>query len=146
MNPTGASKCRLTWGSVRRLSCLTSGWRFWHFDFNFYVLASFSSQFPPNIPTSTYKRGTEPNVSWSKKCSKFSLKLIKQHIFKAKCMCCRKSMHEKESKMVVRFELKIPSLGITVRHHSSSLVMPNSYSRDAIFNPNRTTVKESYIL
>ena len=36
-------------------------------------------------------------------------------------------MQEKESIMVVRCELKIPSLGISVRQHSASLVMPNSY-------------------
>ena len=47
--------------------------------------------------------------------------------------------------MVVRFELKIPSLGITVRHHSTSLMMPNSYPRDGIFSPNLTTIKESYL-
>ena len=34
-------------------------------------------------------------------------------------------MQEKESIMVVLCELKIPSLEITVRHHSASLVMPN---------------------
>ena len=48
--------------------------------------------------------------------------------------------------MVVRCELKIPSLGITVRHHSASLVMPNSYPRDGIFNPHLTTIKDSYNL
>ena len=53
-------------------------------------------------------------------------------------------MQEKESLMVVRFELKIPSLGITVRNHSASLVIPNSYPRDGIFNPNLTTIKDSY--
>ena len=55
-------------------------------------------------------------------------------------------MQEKESVVVVRFELKIPSLGIIVLHHSSSLVMPNSYPRDGIFNPNLTTIKDSYML
>ena len=49
-------------------------------------------------------------------------------------------MQEKESIMVVRCELKIPSLGITVRHHSASLVMPNSYPRDGIFNLQLTTI------
>ena len=39
-------------------------------------------------------------------------------------------MQEKESVMVVQFKLKIPSLGITVRHHSASLVMPKSYTHD----------------
>ena len=37
-------------------------------------------------------------------------------------------------------QMKLPSLGITVRHHSTSLVMPNSYPRDGIFNPNLTTI------
>ena len=55
-------------------------------------------------------------------------------------------MQEKESIMIVRSELKIPSLGIIVRHHSASLVMPNSYPRDGIFNPHLTTIKDSYIL
>ena len=57
-------------------------------------------------------------------------------------------MQEKESIMVVRCELKIPSLGITVRHHSASLVLPNSYMypRDRIFNQHLTTIKDSYIL
>ena len=50
-------------------------------------------------------------------------------------------MQEKESIMVVRCELKIPSLEITNRHHSASLVMPNSYPRDRIFNPHLTTIK-----
>ena len=55
-------------------------------------------------------------------------------------------MQEKESVMVVPFELKILSLGITVRHHSASLVMPNSYPRDGIFNPKLTTITDSYII
>ena len=46
--------------------------------------------------------------------------------------------------MVVRCELKIPSLGITVRHHSASLLMPNSYPRDGIFNQHLTIIKDSY--
>ena len=53
-------------------------------------------------------------------------------------------MQEKESVMVVRFELKITSLGITVRHHSARLVMPNSYPRNGIFNPNLMAIKDSY--
>ena len=48
--------------------------------------------------------------------------------------------------MFVQCELKIPSLGITVQHHVTSLVMPNSYSCDGIFNPNLTTIKDFYIL
>ena len=35
---------------------------------------------------------------------------------------------------------------VTVRHHSASLVMPNSYPGDGIFNPYLTTVKDFYIL
>ena len=55
-------------------------------------------------------------------------------------------MQDKESVIVVRWELKIPSLGINVRHHSASLVMPNSYPRDGIFSPHLTTMKDSYNL
>ena len=33
---------------------------------------------------------------------------------------------------------------ITLRLYSASLVMPNSYPRDGIFNPNLTTIKDSY--
>ena len=55
-------------------------------------------------------------------------------------------MQEKESVMVVRCKLKIPSLRITVLHHSPSLLMSNSYPRDGIFNLHLTTIKDSYIL
>ena len=58
----------------------------------------------------------------------------------------RKGMQEKESKTVVRCELKIPSFGITFRHYAASLVVPNSYPRDEIFNPHLTTIKDSYFL
>ena len=44
-------------------------------------------------------------------------------------------MQEKESVMVVQCELKLLSLGITVRHHEACRVMPNSYPHDRIFNP-----------
>ena len=114
-------------------------------------------------------REDEPNVSWSKKCSYFSVKLKKKeeeekkkkrNIFKPKCNRRRKTMQENDSVMVVRFELKIPSLGITVRHHSACngcsvrienfvtrvtvrhheacRVMPNSYPewRNFQFEPN----------
>ena len=54
-------------------------------------------------------------------------------------------MPEEESVMVVPCELKIPSLGITVRRHSASLVMPNSCPRDGIFNPQITTITDPYI-
>ena len=55
-------------------------------------------------------------------------------------------MQEKESIMVVRCESKIPSLEITVRLHSASLVMPSSYPRVGIFSPHLTTIKDSYSL
>ena len=55
-------------------------------------------------------------------------------------MCKKKNRF----KMVVRYELKITSLGITVRHHSASLVMPNGYPRDRIFNTHFTTIKDLY--
>ena len=40
--------------------------------------------------------------------------------------------------MIVWYELKIPSLGITVRHQEACRVMPNSYPPDRIFNPHLT--------
>ena len=55
-------------------------------------------------------------------------------------------MQEKETIIVLRCVLKIPSLGITVRHHLASFVMPKSYLRDGIFNPHLTTIKDSYNL
>ena len=53
-------------------------------------------------------------------------------------------MQEKKSLIVVRCGLKVLSLGISVLPHSASLMMPNSYPRDGIFNPHLTTVKDSY--
>ena len=53
-------------------------------------------------------------------------------------------MQGKESIMVVRYELKIPSLGINVRQYLASLVMPDGYSRDGILNPHITAIKDSY--
>ena len=53
-------------------------------------------------------------------------------------------MQEKELIIVVWCKLKVPSLRITVRHHSASLTMLNSYRRDIIFNPQLTAVKNSY--
>ena len=55
-------------------------------------------------------------------------------------------MQENESLLVFLHELKILSFGITVRHHWASLVMPNSYSHDRIFNPHLTIIKDSYNL
>ena len=53
-------------------------------------------------------------------------------------------MQEKEPIMVVWCKLKVPSLRITVRHHSASLAMLNSYRRNRIFNPQLTAIKNSY--
>ena len=39
---------------------------------------------------------------------------------------------------------KIPSLGVTVRHHEACLVMPNSYPSDGIFNLHRRTIMDSF--
>ena len=55
-------------------------------------------------------------------------------------------MQGKESVMIVPCELKIPSLGINVRHHSASLVMPNSYPCDGSFSQHLTTITDSYIV
>ena len=95
--------------------------------------------------TSGLRRLERNRTFLDRKCAYFSVKLIKLLIFKLKYDRRRQSMQEKESIMVVRCELKIPSIGITVRHHSASLVMPNSYPRDGIFNPLFTTIKDSYI-
>ena len=53
-------------------------------------------------------------------------------------------MQEKEPIMVVWCKLKVPSLRITVRHHSASLAMLNNNCRDRIFNPQLTAIKNSY--
>ena len=81
----------------------------------------------------------EPNRKFLiEKCSNFSLKMIKQHIFNLNAIV--------ERRVIVRIELKISSPGITARHYSARLLMPNSYPRDGIFNPNLTIIKDSYIL
>ena len=54
-------------------------------------------------------------------------------------------MQENESIMVVQCELRIPSLGMTVQHHTASLVMLNNYPRDRILSPHLKTIKDSYI-
>ena len=50
-------------------------------------------------------------------------------------------MQEKESIMFVWCKLKVPSLRITVRHHSASLATLKSYRFDRIFNPQLTAIK-----
>ena len=54
----------------------------------------------------------------------FSIKLIKQCTLNVNFNCQRKSMQENKSIMVLRSKLKILSLGITVWHHSTSLMIP----------------------
>ena len=51
---------------------ILTSWR--HFD----VLTSFPYLFPPNVSTSTYKRGAVPSFSWSK-----IVVILKQYIFKS---------------------------------------------------------------
>ena len=51
---------------------------------------------------------------------------------------------EKEYIIRVRVGWKNPSLGITVCHHSASLVMPNGDPRDGFFYPTRTFMIDSY--
>ena len=55
-------------------------------------------------------------------------------------------MQEKVSIMGVWCGLKNLSLGITVRHHSASLVMPISDPRDRFFYPHHTPMKDTYYL
>ena len=51
-------------------------------------------------------------------------------------------MQEKESIMVVQYELKIQPLGVTVQ--SASLGKLHSYPSDGIFNPHLKTIKDSF--
>ena len=109
------------------------------------------------------RRKEEQNRTFlGRKCTYFSIKLIikkkkkkkkkkrkKKSIFFLKYNSRRKRMQTNESIMCFFFfsfccELKIPPLGITVRHPSTSLVMPNSYLHDEIFNPHLTTITDSY--
>ena len=55
-------------------------------------------------------------------------------------------MQEKLSTMDVWYGWKNPLLGITVRHHSASLVMPISDPRDRFFYPHHTPMKDIYNL
>ena len=41
-------------------------------------------------------------------------------------------------------QIESPVTQNTVRHHSASLAMLNSYRRDRIFNPQLTAIKKSY--
>ena len=103
-------------------------------------LTPFSHQFPPIVSTSAYKRGAIPNFSWSKKCSYFSVKLIINTYSSLNAMSkeeyARKRIHNGCS-----VNLKICTR-VTVRHHSASLVMPNSYPHDRSFNQPLTTIPD----
>ena len=54
-------------------------------------------------------------------------------------------MQEKVSIMGVWCGQQNPSLGITVRHRSASLVMPVSDPRDRFFYPHHTPMKDAYM-
>ena len=59
---------------------------------------------------------------------------------------CEVRIEDSAMRITIRHHsLKKPSLGISVRHHLASHVMPNSYPRDGIFNPCLTTIKDFYI-
>ena len=53
---------------------------------------------------------------------------------------------EKESIIRVRVGQKNPSLGITICHHSASLVMPNGDPRDGFFYPTLTLMIDFYVI
>ena len=52
-------------------------------------------------------------------------------------------MQEKVSIMSMKCGQKNQSLGTTVRHHSASLMMPNSESRDGCFYPHLIPMKNT---
>ena len=127
---------------VRWPSCTTSVWCFWHHFCRLDVI--FTSVSAKRFDVNVSER-SRTELLLIKKCSYFSINLITQHIFKSKCNCFWKSMQEKESIMVLRCKLKIPSL-VTIRHHSASLVMPNSYPHNGIINQHLTTIAEIFFL
>ena len=53
-------------------------------------------------------------------------------------------MQEKETLTVVRCKLNSVTR-VTVRHHTTSLVMPKSYPRDGTFNPHPTTILKRFL-
>ena len=57
-----------------------------------------------------------------------------------------KGIQEKKSIMGVRGRVKNPFLGITVRHQSASIVVPNSYPRNGFFSVHLALMKDSYNL
>ena len=57
----------------------------------------------------------------------------------------KKEYARKRIRNVVSMQIETSVTSVTVRHHSASLVMPNSYPRDGIFKQHLTTIKDSYI-
>ena len=57
----------------------------------------------------------------------------------SKAEYARKRIHNGSS-----VQIENSATRITDRHHSASLVMPNSYPRDGIFNQRLRTIKDSY--
>ena len=108
VNPTRARKCRPTWGGVRWLVhdlCMTSARRFLTSWRHFHI------SFCRTVWRQCIREEPHTELFLIKQHSYFSINLIKQHIFKSKCNCGRHRMQEKESIMVLRCKLKIPSLG-----------------------------------
>ena len=123
VNPTGDRKCRLT--------C------------NLIFTSVSAKRFGVNV-----EERSRTELFLIEKCSYFSVKLIKQHIFKSKCNnllskeeYARKRIHNCSSVLIENSVTRV-----TVRIHPASLVMPNSYPRDGIFNQHLTTIKDSYIV
>ena len=101
MNPTGARKCCLTCGVYddSRAHCQYD-------DFDVIFMSDSAKRFDVSI-----QERSHTELFLIENCSYFSVKLIKQHVFKSKCNCGRKSMQEQESTMVLQCKLKIPSFG-----------------------------------
>ena len=121
---------------VRRLSCMTSIWRFW-----LHLVVIFTSLCAKRFDVNVQER-SRTELFLIEKSSYFSVKFIK-HICKSKCNCrrkyARKRIHDGCELLIENSVTRV-----TVRHHSASLVMPNSYPRDGIFNQHLTTIKDSY--
>ena len=122
-----------SWRHFHVLTSFLTSWRHFHVNFR------------QTFPRQCIREERYRTFLIEKKCSYFSVKLMKPHIFKSKCNCrmkyARKRIHNGSS---VQTENSITR--VTARHHSASLVMPNNYPRDGIFNQHLTTIKYSYIL
>ena len=94
----GGCKATRAWRQYDNLTSLLTSWRHFHVRFR----QTFRRQ---------RRRQSRTELFLIEKCRYFSVNLTKQDIFKSKCNCRRKSMQEKDSIMVLRCKLKIPSLG-----------------------------------